>query len=80
MYKGVVVAVYDIGRNIFFFKDDEARVAVEVDAKSFFAEEVAELGRVDRSFNMQIIMPLSAYPKVGIAIELFLFGIVSLGA
>ena len=68
MHKGVVIAVFDIGRNVFFFKDNAARVAVEVDAKSFFAEEVAELGRVDRSFNMQIIIPLSAYPKVGIAI------------
>nr|DAO57422.1 MAG TPA: hypothetical protein [Caudoviricetes sp.] len=80
LHEDIVFYINNIRRNVLFFKDNAARIEVEVNTQSFFAEEVAKLGLADRGDDMQIIIPPSAYIKVSIAIQPLFFSIIPLGA
>lgn len=68
LHEDVVVSIYDIRRNVLFFKDNEVRITVEVDAQGLVANKITQFKYTARVTNVQIIHTTSAYVKVGIAI------------
>ena len=55
LHEDVVVSIYDIRRNVLFFKDNEVRITVEVDAQGVVAEKITQFKYTARVTNVQII-------------------------